>query len=81
MKPYEKNTYFILTLPEPALNAILEYSVEKSIINARKLYDGSICVKLPIDAKIPSVLNAFKTYSHSEVLTEIAKREIGRHII
>lgn len=81
MKSYEKNTYYILTLPEPALNAILEYTVEKSTVNARKLYDGSICVKLPVDAKVPSVLNSFTSFTHAEVMTEIAKREAGRPAI
>ena len=78
MKPYDRNTYFILTLPAPALNAILQHTVEKSIANARKLYDGSICIKLPMDAKNPFVLNSFKAYTHDEILIEIAKREVGR---
>ena len=78
MKTYEQNTYFILTLPEPALDAILTHTVEKAAVNARKLYGGSICVKLPVDAKIPSVLSSLKAYTHAEVLIEIAKREAGR---
>lgn len=73
-----ENKYFILTLPEPAINAILSHCVEKTITNARKLYDGSYVIKLPVGTEIPDILKNKQAYNHSETLTEIEKREIGR---
>ncbi len=78
MKPYDYNTYFIIQLPEPALNAILTHCVEKTINNVRVLYDGSYVVKLPMYAIVPPVLQSKKTYTHSEILEEIKIREAGR---
>lgn len=78
MKSYDYNTYFILTLPEPAMNAILSHCVEKTIGKARVLFDGSYVVKLPMNASIPAVLQSKQAYTHDEIMVEIAKREAGR---
>ena len=77
-KSYDKNTYFFISLPEPAFEAILEHCVSKKIENTRKLYDGSYIVKLPMNAITPSVLSSYKQYTHAETLIEIAIREKGR---
>ena len=73
-----ENKYFLLNLPEPALDAILSHCVEKAIDKVRILYDGSYVVKLPVDAIIPDILKNKQVYIHSEILKEIEKREIGR---
>lgn len=78
MNAYDRNTYFFLTLPEPALNAILAHCVEKTVDNVGKLYDGSYLVKLPMDAPIPSVLQNKTPYTHAEMIIERNKREAGR---
>lgn len=77
IKPYERNTYFFIRLPEPAFNAILKHTIE-SKESAIKLWDDSYLVKLPMDADIPSVLNAYTPYNHADMLIEKAIREQGR---
>jgi len=72
------NTYFFISLPEPAMNAILEHTVEKDLINAALLWDGSYLLKLPVNATIPPILTSHTPYTHSEMKIEKAIREQGR---
>ena len=73
-----ENKYFILSLPEPALDAILKHTVQKKMQNVRQLYDGSYVIKLPVGATIPDELAGKKVFSLSEIGIEIEKRETGR---
>lgn len=81
MIPYEKNTYFFVSLPEPAMDAILEHTVEGTIDDAAKLFDGSYLIKLPIDIPVPAPLSHLTSYNHAGMLIEKAIREQGREIL
>ena len=72
MKPYERNTYFILDLPLAAVNALLKHCVGTSPL---ELYDGSYLVKLPMDADIPEAFNAHTALTHAEMKVEKGIRE------
>lgn len=75
------NQYFIASLPDPALKAILKQCVE-NINTVRKSLDGTKAVfKLPLGATKPASFNAFTEYTHSEVLIELAKPEWTSNII
>lgn len=78
--PYDYNKYFFIKLPEPAMNAILEHCVEKTIDKAAKLYDESYLMKLPMNTKIPTILKSHTAYTHKNMLIEKAIREQGRPI-
>lgn len=78
MKSYDYNKYFFIKLPEPAMEAIMSHTIEKTVSNAAKLYDGSYLIKLPMKAKVPNVLKSHTAYTHSEMKIEKAKREKDR---
>ena len=69
------NKYFILNLPEPALNAILTHVVG-TVESQRKSLDGKkTVVKLPVGASIPAVLQNKTAYTHSEILQQLSSPE------
>lgn len=76
--PYERNTFFFVSLPEPAMEAILKHTVQKSVEDCAKLHDGSCLLNLPMDADIPPQLQHLASYTHAEMKVEKAIREVGR---
>jgi len=75
MNAYDKNTYFIISLPEPALDAILTFCIE-STDTVRKSNNGNKAViKLPIDADTPAVLLSHQEYNHTQITTELSNTE------
>ena len=70
-----KNLYFIIQLPDPALDVILKHCVGTAE-SQRKSFDGAkTVVKLPVGADIPNVLKNKKVYNHEQILLEMAKPE------
>ena len=70
-----QNKYFIISLPEPALNAILEHCIESSN-TVRKNNDGTkAVVKLPVGADVPGILQSKTSYSHTEIISELSNSE------
>ena len=71
-----QNKYYILSLPEPALNNILKDCVG-SIETQRKSLDGKKCVMKTSEnvSMKPKSLNNFQAYTHEEILIELAKPE------
>lgn len=75
------NKYYILNLPEPALNAILSHCVE-SAETARSNKDNTKhVVKLPIGSGVPAVLKSKTEYNHTEILQELNTSEWQSDII
>jgi len=69
------NKYFILSLPEPALSAILSHCVEGSNTVRKNKAGTKSVVKLPVNSEIPNILKSKTKYNHSEILTELSKPE------
>lgn len=71
-----QNKYYILSLPEPAINNIFKDCVG-SIETQRKSVNGNkYVVKTPENTSIkPQSLNNFQAYTHEEILIELAKPE------
>ena len=70
-----KNLYFIISLPEPALDAILTHCVGKAETQRKSLDGKKTVVKLPVGASIPAVLQNKTAYSHSEILEQLSSPE------
>lgn len=70
-----KNKYFILSLPEPALNEILLHCIGKSEVQRKSVDGKNTVVKLPVGVIIPAILQNKQAYNHSEILIEMAKLE------
>ena len=78
------NLYFIINLPEQALDAIFKHVVQ-SVETARKSLDGKkTLVKLPVElsqkiqngeAEIPAPLKNKTMYTHSEIKSILATSE------
>jgi len=70
-----QNKYFIISLPEPALNAILTHIVGTAESQRKSLDGKRTVVKLPVGASIPAVLQNKTAYNHDQILLEMAKPE------
>ena len=68
--------YYFISLPEPAMDAILEHAVTGGLENQAKFWDGSYLIK--VEGELPTVFNSHTAYNHSEMKTEKAIREQGR---
>lgn len=75
-RPYDYNTFFILSLPEPALEAILKHCIEKDNSKCRWNNDRKKCIpKLSMHAPIPPVLIGKTPYTHDEIVIKIRDPE------
>lgn len=71
-----QNLYFILKIPDQAIDSILKHTVEKSVDATRRSNDDKLAVvKLPIGAKIPASMQNLKAYTHSEILKQLSLPE------
>ncbi len=70
-----KNLYFIVKLPEVALEQIYKHVVGKPETQRRSLDGKSVVVKLPVGAEIPQAMQHLTPLSHSEVLKVMATPE------
>jgi len=75
MKPYDKNKYYILSLPEPALDAILVFCIQSTSTVRKNDNKNKAVVKLPIDDPIPAVLQSKTPKTHAEMMVELANPE------
>ena len=74
MERFENRKWVIITLAdytEDELNILVSKALQTSIDTLRKSIDGSKAI-LKWDGDTPSVFNGMTTYSHSEILTELA---------
>ncbi len=63
-----QNKYFIINLPEPGLNAILEHTIE-NINTLRSNNDKTKhIVKLPVGSTIPNSLQNKTSYNHDKYI-------------
>ena len=69
------NKYFIIKLPDSALENILKHCVGTATSQRRSVDGKSVVVKLPVGSEIPGIMNHLTPYTHSEILIEMAKPE------
>ena len=71
-----QNKYFLILLPESALDAIFQHCIEKNLEMCRRNNDKTkTVVKLLVGANIPAVLQGKTVYNHTEILQELSKPE------
>ena len=80
---YSNRKWVIITLADYAgekeedLNEMIYKSMQSSINTLRKTNDGTKAI-LKWDGDTPSCFDGMTTYTHSEILTELAKSEWTR---
>ena len=76
MNAYDRNKYFIVNLPGPAIKALLEHTVAKGLSKCRKSLDGKkTLLKLPIDLPKPVNFTPHKEYTHKEIKVILSTKE------
>ena len=74
---YENRKWVIITLEdydEEELNNLCANAIQSGASNLRKTIDNSKAI-LKWDGDTPAVFDGMTTYTHSEILTELAKSE------
>ena len=69
------NKYYIISLPNAALNAILEHCIQTSSSIRKSLDNTKVVVKLPVGAKVPNIIKSKKEYTNTEIKIELRKPE------
>jgi len=72
---YENRKWVIITLAsytDEQLATLISNAIQTSVSTLRKTLDGTKAI-LKWDGDTPSVFDGMTTYSHSEILTELAK--------
>lgn len=75
MNPYDKNIYFVLSLPNQALDAILVFCIQSTSTVRKNDNKNKAVVKLPIDDPIPAILQSKTPKTHPEMKIELANPE------
>ena len=74
---FENRKWVIITLAsytEEELENLVGNAIQSSVNSLRKSIDGKKAI-LKWDGDTPSVFNGMTTYSHSEILSELAKED------
>ena len=72
---YDNRKWVIITLAsytDEQLATLISNAIQTSVSTLRKTLDGTKAI-LKWDGDTPSVFDGMTTYSHSEILTELAK--------
>ena len=72
---YENRKWVIITLAsytDEQLDTLISNAIQTSASTLRKTLDGTKAI-LKWDGDTPSVFDGMTTYSHSQILTELAK--------
>ena len=75
MSRYDTRKWVIITLADYSdsqLNTLISNAIQTSKDTLRKTLDGNKAI-LKWDGDTPSVYDGMDTYTHSEILTELAK--------
>tara|TARA_Y100000310_G_C20277583_1_gene621023 strand:- start:134 stop:385 length:252 start_codon:yes stop_codon:yes gene_type:complete len=75
MSRYNTRKWVIITLADyndSQLNTLIANAIQTSSATLRKTLDGKKAI-LKWDGDTPSVFDGMDTYTHSEILTELAK--------
>jgi len=75
MSRYDTRKWVIITLADYSdsqLNTLISNAIQTSKDTLRKTLDGNKAI-LKWDGDTPSVFDGMDTYTHSEILTELAK--------